>query len=483
MNILFASSEVHPLIKTGGLADVSASLPNALKRLGEDVRIVLPAYRVVVDSLNGKLKKIGEANIAGVSNPVCLLGGTLPGTKVPLILVDSPAHFDRAGDPYRATDGRDWQDNHLRFATFAKAIEQIALDKAGVDWKPDIVHCNDWQTGLVPALLSLHDERPATVFTIHNLAYQGLFPSQVYDDMHLPKALWSFNGLEFHGRLNLIKGGLFFADRITTVSPTYAREICTHQFGYGLEGLLNHRAVSLSGILNGIDYEEWNPATDPHLPAHYDSKDLAGKQVCKADIQSLFRLEPRTDIPLVAHIGRMVAQKGVDLIIDAFPPLIEAGRIQLVILGCGERQYEWGVRSLIERYPGGVGAHIGYDEAIAHRIEAGADIFLMPSRFEPCGLNQMYSLRYGTVPIVRRTGGLADTVVNADEVHLADGSATGISFDTPTAEALCDAVEYALPLYARPDVWQQIIRNGMEQDFSWERSAHEYLSLYANACK
>ena len=479
MKILFASSEAHPLIKTGGLADVSASLPSALRSLGADIRLILPAYRPILDKLNGQLDPLGFITLTDASAPVRLLGGILPGSEVPLILVDSPLHFDRAGDPYRATDGRDWQDNHIRFALFSRALMKIALDDAGLRWRPDIVHCNDWQTGLAPALLTLERQRPATVFTIHNLAYQGIFPANAREEIHLPPALWNHNGVEFHGRLSFIKGGLSAADRITTVSPTYAREIRTHQFGYGLEGLLTHRSHVLSGILNGIDHDEWDPSSDPHLPAHYSTDSPGGKADCKKALQAHFGLEMSADTPLVAHVGRMVGQKGVDLILEALPPLLDAGRIQFVILGNGERNLEWDVRRLAERYPSLVGAHIGYDEALAHRIEAGADIFLMPSRFEPCGLNQMYSLRYGAIPVVRRTGGLADTVFPADENRPAGDEGTGILFDAPTAEALRNALESALRLYGSPATWGDMVRRAMSQDFSWTRSAREYLDLYA----
>ncbi|MDD3518251.1 MAG: glycogen synthase GlgA [Chromatiales bacterium] len=478
MHILFASSEAHPLIKTGGLADISASLPDALKRLKQDVRLVLPAYLSVKAALKTR-RVVQDLDIPGAHGKVSILEGILPGTRVPLYLIDCPPYFDRAGDPYRATDGRDWQDNHLRFGLFNRVLVKIALGQAGLDWTPGIVHCNDWQTGLAPALLSLYKGRPPTVFTVHNLAYQGLFPLHVVDDLMLPPELLGFHqGLEFHHHISFIKGGLAYADRITTVSPTYAREIRSQQFGYGLEGLLNHRAHDLSGILNGVDYRHWDPARDEHLVRNYDANDLRGKAACKEDLQTHFGLHVRADVPLFANIGRMVEQKGIDLILAAFGRLLREQEIQLVILGNGERRFEQAVRQLAQAFPRQVGVHVGYDEGLAHRIEAGADFFLMPSRFEPCGLNQMYSLRYGTLPIVHRTGGLADTVVDTHPGSFEDGSATGFVFEPPTTEALLGRIHEALALWRDHGIRDRLIGQGMRQDFGWDISARRYLDLY-----
>ena len=478
MRILFASSEIHPLMKTGGLADVSASLPAALKRLRHDLRLVMPAYPGAV-ARAGKLEEIGTVTLPGFpADPVKLLSGTLPGTRVPLLLADAPRCFQRAGDPYRAMDGRDWQDNHLRFGLFARLIEHLALGRAGLDWHPEVVHCHDWQTGLAPVMLHLHEQRPATIFTIHNLAYQGLFPRAAFDALDLPPELWHYQGLEFHGQMSFIKGGIAYADHITTVSPTYAREICTQQMGNGLDGLLNHRADSLTGILNGVDYKEWEPSTDKRIAANFGREDMSGKALCKADLQHHFGLPGRSGVPLLGHVGRMVPQKGVDLLLKAVEPLLAGGDAQLVVVGSGDPVLERVARRLAERYPGRMGLHVGYDEDLAHRVEAGADIFVMPSRFEPCGLNQMYSLRYGTSPVVRRTGGLADTVVDADPAHLASGDATGVCFDEATPEALADALARALALYHQPAGWKRLVRTAMAQDFSWSRSAESYAGLY-----
>lgn len=478
MRILFASSEIHPLMKTGGLADVSASLPAALRRLRHDLRVVMPAYPDAL-ARAGELERMATVTVPGFpDDPVTLLSGTLPGTRVPLVLVDAPRCFQRAGDPYRGLDGSDWQDNHLRFGLFARVIEQLALERSPLDWRPDVVHCNDWQTGLAPVMLAMHESRPATVFTIHNLSYQGLFPRHAFDALKLPPQLWHYDGLEFHGQMSFIKGGIAFADHVTTVSPTYAREIRTQQMGNGLDGLLNHRSGALTGILNGVDYKEWDPSRDHHIAARYGPDDLSGKARCKADLQHHFGLPGRSGVPLLGHVGRMVAQKGVDLLFKAAGPLLAAGEAQLVVVGSGEAALEQAARRLAERHPGRVGLHIGYDEALAHRLEAGADIFVMPSRFEPCGLNQMYSLRYGTVPVVRRTGGLADTVVDADPVHLESGEATGVSFDAATPEALADALARALALFHQAAGWRRLMRTAMAQDFSWARSAEAYVALY-----
>lgn len=479
MKILFASSEVHPLIKTGGLADVSAALPRALKNQHQDVRLVLPAYQSVTQQLAG-VKTLARIQPPGCTVAVQLHETRLPDSRLRVYLVDIPEYFDRPGNPYLGPDGQDWPDNARRFHAFARSVVELAMDRAGLDWQPDLVHCNDWQTGLVPALLSLEPSRPATVFTIHNLAYQGLFDWKTFRDLGLPGHWWSMHALEFHDQLSFIKGGLVFADWITTVSPTYATEIQTPAFGGGLEGLLRIRTDRLRGILNGVDYRIWSPNRDPHIPQHYNSRSLTGKAADKADLQREFGLPHRPQAPLLAHIGRLVEQKGVDLLLACLPGLLEAGA-QLVLLGSGRPELETELQALRDSYPDRVGLRLGYDEALAHRIEAGADIFVMPSRFEPCGLNQLYSLRYGTLPVVRRTGGLADTVIDADATACAAGTATGFVFDEPTPQALAAALDRALTLYRQPPAWRRLVQTAMRQDFSWKRSAGEYLELYEAA--
>jgi starch synthase len=474
--ILFVASEAHPLMKTGGLGDVCAGLPQALHTLGADVRLLLPAYR---DSLQraGRLKRVAQLVLPLLAQPVTLLEGRLPGTHHKVWLIDYPPAYDRPGNPYVNTHGHPWHDNAARFALFAQVAVAIARGVAGVTWRPDIVHAHDWQAGLVPALLATEPARPATVFTIHNLAYQGVFPYDTFLSLHLPASLWSLDAIEFHGQMSFIKGGIAFADRITTVSPTYAREIQTPEHGHGLDGLLRHRATRLSGILNGIDDRTWNPARDPHLASPYSSRRLAQKAQNKAALQAEFNLPVDADIAILGLVSRLVHQKGIDLVLAALPELLDLP-IQLVAIGSGEPEYERALRAETRRIPDRVAVLAGYDEAVAHRILAGADIFLMPSRFEPCGLTQLYSLRYGTVPLVRRVGGLSDTVIDATPDALARNTATGFVFDAPTPAALVHAIKRALTLRRNARLWKQMQLAGMHQDFSWRHSAAEYLQLY-----
>ncbi|HKK13705.1 MAG TPA: glycogen synthase GlgA [Gammaproteobacteria bacterium] len=479
MRILFVTSEAHPLIKTGGLADVCGSLPRALAKLGHDVRLVLPAYPQARERA-GAERTAATLTLPFTPEPVGLREGCLPDTSVPVYLVDYPLYFEREGNPYVTPDGVDWPDNALRFALFARAATALALDQAGLDWRPDVVHCHDWQSALTPALLSEEPHRPATVFTIHNLSYQGLFDWTTFQSLNLPYKWWAMDGLEFYGRMSFIKGALVFADWLTTVSPTYAREILTPEFGYGLEGLLAHRGEKLTGILNGVDYSMWDPRVDTFIRRHYSPGDMKGKAVNKAALQERFGLQAQPDVPLFAHVGRLVEQKGADLLLAVLPELIKR-RMQLVVLGSGDKALEDALRAAQGSHPQNLGVVIGYDEALAHQVEAGADAFVMPSRFEPCGLNQIYSLRYGTVPIVRRTGGLADTVIDADALALQQGRATGIVFDHPHPKALLAAVDRALILYDQPDTWQALRAQGMDCDYSWTRSAERYLALYARA--
>ncbi|MFC1747587.1 glycogen synthase GlgA [Pseudomonadota bacterium] len=477
--VLFVSSEAHPLIKTGGLGDVAGSLPAAIKALKQDIRIIMPAYRQTLRKVE-KLQLV-SVQMEGVPETVRLFEGRFPGSTVKLWLVDSPAHFDRNGGPYLDELGNDWEDNAERFATFARAVVAVATNQAQLDWQPDVVHCNDWQTGLVPSLLSLHHQRPATVFTVHNLAYHGYYPTEEFQNLDLPHALWGIHGMEFYGGLSYIKGGLTYSDIINTVSPTYAKEILTDHFGYGLEGLLAHRGDRLVGILNGVDYKEWNPATDPHLKHHFDKKETEGKAKNKRALQSHFGLPKKSDTPLLGLVGRLVEQKGIDMVLDIIPHLVESDT-QLVVLGTGDKRFEQALNQAAKAYPHNIGVHAGYSEAMAHQIEAGADMFLMPSRFEPCGLNQIYSLRYGTVPIVRKTGGLADTVVDASDDNLAKGIATGFQFEHANSDGLWWATHRAITIYRdQPKQWQKMMLCGMKQDFSWKQSAKHYLELYERA--
>jgi starch synthase len=477
--ILFVTGEAAPLVKTGGLGDVSGSLPAAIKAQRRDVRIILPAYRDAMAKA-GKLSLVALLDV-GAETTVRILEGTFPGTKVKLWLIDSPLHFDRPGGPYAGPDGHDWPDNADRYAVLARVVEKIAFNEAGLNWQPDVVHCNDWQTGLIPALISQRQPRPATVFTIHNLAYQGRFSADTFTHLatsyDIPNELWGIHGVEFHGSLLFMKGGLTYADMLNTVSPTYAREICTPEFGYGLDGLLNHRSERLAGILNGVDYSVWNPASDPFIEHHYDVYNLQGKMANKTLLQKSFGLPVAREIPLIGMVGRLVEQKGGDLVLDCLDDILETFAVQIVVLGTGDPKQESAFRDAAERFPEKLAVNIGFSEELAHLIEAGADMFLMPSRYEPCGLNQIYSLQYGTVPIVRRTGGLADTVVDVGQ----DNQGTGFLFVDASARALQATIERAIGAYHDPGTWQQIVRRGMIADFSWEKSARDYLSLYKQA--
>ena len=479
LNILFASSEAAPLIKTGGLADVAGSLPAALRERGHDVRLILPAYPQTLE----KSKKVTTAatlKMGGHQQPIKILRSRLE-NGVPCYLVDAPEYFARQGNPYLAPNGHEWGDNAERFTLFCRAVVAIGQNRSQLKWQPDLIHCNDWQTGLVAPLLSTEPARPATLFTIHNLAYQGLFDQSTFYRLALPEELWTLHGLEFHDQLAFIKGGIVYSDRVNTVSPTYAKEVLTAEFGYGLEGLLSHRADHFSGIINGIDYDEWNPATDSRIPYHYDHHSFHLKQQNKAALQRAFGLPEQPDAPLFGYIGRLVEQKGVDLILQVIPGILDRGG-QVVMLGSGERRLEQAMREIHQRYPRQIGLFIGYDEDRAHQIEAGCDAFMMPSRFEPCGLNQIYSLRYGTVPIVRHTGGLADTIVDVTPETLSNGTATGFHFYKTTATALWKTVERALDFYQHSrSHWQRLAITGMQQDLSWSTSAEHYQALYLEA--
>jgi starch synthase len=481
LRILMASSEAHPLIKTGGLADVAASLPAALAELGHDARLIIPAYPRAVKQVR-EPKPLCEIRLPGSHQQVRILGGRMPDSLLQVYLIDAPDHFCREGSPYTDLTGRDWGDNAERFMLFNRVLARIGMGLPALGWRPQILHCNDWQTGLAPALLQDTPERPATIFTVHNLAYQGLFDRATFDRLGLAPGLWAVNGLEFHQRMSFIKGGLVFSDLVNTVSPTYADEVRTPRYGCGLDGLLRQLGGRFQGILNGIDYGIWNPVTDPLIHQNYGVEDVNLKVENKLSLQRELGLPRNERALLFGYIGRLVEQKGVDMILDILPRLLERHDVQVVLQTTGDLRMERVLDGLAAANPDQVAVHASYDEARAHRIEAGCDAFLMPSRFEPCGLNQMYSLRYGTVPIVRRTGGLADTVVHASPEHLADGTATGFLFDEPTADALWRAAEQALALYREhPEQWRAMAVRGMGLDFSWERSAGEYERLYEEA--
>ncbi|MGB1090815.1 MAG: glycogen synthase GlgA [Oceanobacter sp.] len=487
MNILFATSEVHPIIKTGGLADVSGGLPNAYAELGHDVRLVLPGYQVVWEKLNDVHIVVEfDLYVSGRHHPVVIKQARCTGLNVLLWVVDIPDLYDRPGNPYLDDNGGDWWDNGERFGLFSRIVAELAMDVHGIGWRADLVQANDWQTGLVPAYLGEYsDSRPATIFTIHNMAYQGNFPHSLYQFLELPWHWWrSEGGLEFHGQMSMLKAGIEMADWVTTVSPTYAEEITRPEFAYGLEGVLARRKDQgrLVGVLNGIEASVWNPAKDPLIAKNYSAEQdcASGKAENKQALLNFFGLhesEIDLDLPVVGLVGRLVWQKGIDLVLDLIPSLVEQTNVQFVILGSGDRVHHESLQQLAIRYPKRVLVHLGYSERLAHLVEAGSDMFLMPSRFEPCGLNQIYSLLYGTPPIVHCTGGLADTVVNATEENLASGAATGFVFYDPSHHALESTVKHALYLYGRKSSWQKLQKQGMQQAFGWTESAHRYLAL------
>jgi len=497
LNILFAASEAFPFIKTGGLGDVVHSLPVALGQLDDDVRLVLPAYRDVLASVDS-LKELGFWDLpgAGVTHRVRILQAHYEGLADYLYLVDVPSLFDRAGNPYVHSDGFNWPDNAERFTVFSRAVAQMAKGIPGTDWRPDVVHSHDWQTGLVPAFLSMFHPRPKTVFTIHNLAYDGHFSHDEFTRLALPPEWWSPEYAEFYGELSMLKAGMVFADQVTTVSPSYAREICTPEFGYRFEGVLQNLGDKLSGILNGIDLDIWNPDTDSHISHNYsveknnDKSSKKNNKTNKAEPswikaklanknELLKKAElPQSKAPLLGFIGRLVEQKGVDLITTMLPELFASTDAVMIILGSGHKSYETELMTLAEKFPTRLHVHIGYSEDLAHQVESGCDLFIMPSRFEPCGLNQMYSLRYGTPPVVNFTGGLADTVTDATAMALKDKSANGFVFHDVNADALQVAIKRALLIYNKPEQWQQICETAMQQELGWESSARKYQALY-----
>ncbi len=476
MRILFATPELAPWVKTGGLGDVAAALPVALRALGVDMRVVVPAYPALLEAFP-QAHVIADIPSPGGILPPCRLLQATADNGLPLMLLDFPEYFARAGSPYVGADGRDWPDNHLRFALLAKVAALLASAASPLSWRPQILHTQDWQTALAPAYLHFEGgPRVPSVVTIHNLAFQGNFPPWILREVALPEERFHHEELEFYGQVSYLKAGLVHADRITTVSPNYAREIQTAEFGFGLEGLLRQRADHLTGILNGID-ERWDPACDALIAAPYDVDRLETKHENKVALQERLKLAKNRNVPLLGVVSRMTHQKGLDWLVEIVPTLVPASA-QLVMLGSGEAALEQAFVALAAKHPKHMSVTVGFDEALAHQIEAGADIFLMPSRFEPCGLNQMYSQRYGTPPVVRSVGGLAETVIDVSEATLADGSATGFAFAEPQAGAFLAAVKRATGVWRQPEVWRRLQRNGMQRDFSWHHAARAYFELY-----
>ncbi len=469
-------------MKSGGLGEISWSLPAALYEAGVDVRILVPAYAPLRAAFPAARKVAEFPQPGGALAPARLLEAQAA-SGVTLLLLDSPAYYLRDGSAYQDAQGRDFTDNLLRFGLLSRIAALLAGEAGPLRWHPDVLHCNDWPCGLAPAHLHfLPGKRAASVMSIHNLAFQGIFPADTLAALALPPEAWAIDGVEYWGQLSFMKAGLHYADRITTVSPRYAEEIQTEEFGYGFAGLLRWRREALAGILNGIDMQAWDPATDPHLPRRYEFAHLNGKAECRAALRRRFGLAQEASTPLLGAVCRFTHQKGLDLLLGICDDIAQMPA-QLVLLGTGDRALEAALAGMAARHPGRFAVEAGFDDALAHRIEAGADIFLMPSRFEPCGLNQMYSLRYGTPPLVRETGGLADTVVDCSEAALADGTANGFVFREATPAALLDAIRRAVTAWHDKALWHRLQRNGMVLDFGWPKAAAGYKAVYAAACR
>ena len=470
---LSVASEAYPLVKTGGLADVVGALPPALKAERVAVRTLIPGYPQV-------LKRIRRAEAVHAfpalgGGPARLLAARAQGLD--LLVLDAPHLFDRGGGPYAGPDGGDWPDNSIRFAALARAAASVGQGVLA-GWRPEVVHAHDWQAGLTAAYLQYdRAPRPATVMTVHNLAFQGQFDRRLLPRLGLPPASFTSDGVEYYGDIGFLKAGLRLSDRITTVSPTYAAEICTPEGGMGMDGLLRGRGDLLRGVLNGIDVKVWDPAADPLIEAPFSADDLEPRARNKAALQARLGLDADPAAPLFAVVSRLSWQKGLDLLLEALPVLLAEGG-QMALLGSGDPALEAGFAAAAEAHPGRIACVFGYDESLAHRIQAGADAIVVPSRFEPCGLTQLCALRYGAAPVVARVGGLADTVVDANPMALAAGVATGFQFAPVNAPMLESALRRAAALHRDPEAWRRLQRNGMAADVSWRSSAKAYADLY-----
>ena len=488
MKVLHAAAEVFPLVKTGGLADVLGALPQALVKAGVDARLVLPGFPAIK---KGVLKQKLVCDIGAVfgAGKVSLWLGTMPGAEpenkhthsVQAYVIDAPYLYDRVGNPYQTAAGSEWPDNAQRFALLGWVAAHLAAGELDDAWCPDVLHLHDWHAAMACAYLAMHPStKTKTVFTVHNLAYQGLFDERDFHLMGLPARMLAPTGLEFHGQFSFMKAGLTYADRVTTVSPTYALEMATPEFGCGLDGLVKARGADVSGILNGVDGAIWDPATDKEITTKYTASNLAGKLACKAALQKSLGLDIDPKAPLFGVVSRLTSQKGLDLVLAALPALLTEGA-QLAVQGSGDADLEAAFVAATAAHLGRVAVRLGYDEAFAHHMMAGCDLMLVPSRFEPCGLTQLYALRYGTVPLVRSVGGLADTVVDATADALQQDTATGFMFGPATPDALAAAMGQAIKTYENPKLWKQIVLRGMAQSFSWDDAAKDYLSLYQEA--
>ncbi|HEY0181579.1 MAG TPA: glycogen synthase GlgA [Rhodopila sp.] len=473
MRVLAVASEIFPLVKTGGLADVAGALPLALSTAGAQTTTMVPGYPAVLGALTDAVEVYRFPDLFG--GPAHVLRSTIG--SLDLLVVEAPHLYGRNGNPYLGPDGKEWFDNGVRFAGLGAAAAAFGAGIVpGLGF--DIVHAHDWQAAMAVVYLQFHQgPRPGTVLTIHNLAFQGRYPASLFPRLGLPDQAFTIDGLEYHGEVNFLKGALCFADRITTVSPTYAREITGIENGMGLDGLLRHRAGVLSGILNGIDDSIWNPETDALLPARFSPDRLAPRSINKAALQQRMGLEEDPAALLVGVISRLTSQKGLDMVVDQLDAIVADG-VQLAVLGSGDLPLERGFVAAAEWHLGSVGCVIGYDEPLAHLIEGGSDALLVPSRFEPCGLTQLYALRYGSIPVVSRVGGLADSVIDANEAALVAGVATGIQFWPTTAEALETAMRRLIVLWRNKPTWERMQHNAMTADVSWRGSARRYIALF-----
>jgi len=473
VRVLAVASEIFPIIKTGGLADVVGALPPELRSHDIEMRTLIPGYPEVIQSLPLAEELLRVPSFFG--GPVRLLSGSHAGLD--LIVLDAPHLFTRPGNPYVSADGKDWPDNGLRFGALSRAAAEIGLG-AIASFVPAVVHCHDWQAGLTPAYLNYaRGPRPASVMTVHNLAYQGLFAHEMLDALGLPAESFTVDGVEYYGKISFLKAGLQYSNRITTVSPTYAREILEDDGGMGLAGLLRKRSEVLSGILNGIDIAIWNPETDPHIAARFSLDQVASRALNKAALQKRCGLDPSPNTLLLGVVSRLTWQKGLDLLLEAMPTILKQG-MQLVVLGNGDSDLQQRYQAVAREKPGRVSVTIGYDEAFAHLIQAGVDALLVPSRFEPCGLTQLCALRYGAIPIVAQVGGLSDTVIDTKEVGLEDGIANGFAFGPVTTEKLAEALLRVNDLWQDQHAWRQLQRHGMSKDVSWSNRASRYAELY-----
>jgi len=479
LKVLQVSAEVHPLIKTGGLADIARALTEAQRGIGLDARLLMPAYRGIAQKISAKpVSRWFQPLLA--ADRVRLLKGHMPGSKVPVYLIDCPPLYDRPGNPYSDHYGRDFWDNCIRFGVFSRVAALFGGPQSPDNWRADVVHCHDWHCGLAAAYLKFDTEATAAaVFTVHNLVFQGNFNRKVRKGLGIDSLAFHMDGLEFFGHLSFMKAGLYYADQLTTVSPTYAREIQTPDYGCAMEGLLKMRAAQLSGIINGIDTSEWNPATDPLISSRFDADELAARAGNTQALSERFGLDQTVNGPLFGMLGRMTPQKGWRALRDAAPAIIDEGA-RILAVGSGNAEYEIQLKELERRFPGRLAYHRGFSEEIAHQLMAGIDALLVPSTFEPCGLVQMYAQHYGAPPVAHRTGGLADTIADAD--NHGKTAASGFLYEQPGPAGLLAGVRRAVEVFRDdPQRWQSLQRGGMGRDFGWRRSASRYLDIYQNA--